>query len=148
MAPPQELILSGCSAEATSSSNLGRAYVPSIQIHDLLSNATVHAFKTSTSAPNALAHVGTQNGTGGGIFAVQEGKAIVNVWAWQKVPSTRLFYGRIADNQDQMHLKLHLPEKLSCFAVSPNSAWAAGGSPNGQVYLWEVSSHYKTCAGN
>ena len=89
MAPPQELILSACSAEATSSSNLGRAYVPSIQIHDLLSNATVHAFKTSTSVPNALAHVGTQVGTGGGIFAVQEGKAIVNVWAWQKV--SRIF---------------------------------------------------------
>lgn len=83
--PPQELILSACSAEATSSSNLGRAYVPSIQLHDLLSNSTVHAFKTSVSAPNALSHVGTQNGTGGGIFAVQEGKAIVNVWAWQKV---------------------------------------------------------------
>ena len=41
-----------------------------------------------------------------------------------------------------MHLKLHLPEKLSCFAVSPNSAWAAGGSPNGQVYLWEVGLYF------
>jgi pre-rRNA-processing protein IPI3 len=105
----------------------------------LLSNATVHAFKTSISVPNALAHVGTQNGTGGGIFAVQEGKAIVNVWAWQKVSiSHAARYG--ADEQDQMHLKLHLPEKLSCFAVSPNGCWAAGGSPNGQVYLWEVSN--------
>jgi hypothetical protein len=53
---------------------------------------------------------------------------------------TRSLYEREqADVQDQMHLKLHLPEKLSCFAVSPNGCWAAGGSPNGQIYLWEVS---------
>jgi len=38
-----------------------------------------------------------------------------------------------------MHLKLHLPEKLSCFKVSPNGCWAAGGSPTGHIYLWEVS---------
>lgn len=82
---PQELIVSACSSEATSSANPGRAYVPSIQVHDLLTNSTVHAFKTSMSTPNCLSHVGSQNGTGGAIFAVQEGKAIVNVWAWQKV---------------------------------------------------------------
>lgn len=39
-----------------------------------------------------------------------------------------------------MHLKLHLAEKLSCFTVSPNGLWAVGGSPGGQVYLWELSS--------
>lgn len=77
--------MSACSSEATSSTNPGRAYVPSIQIHDLLSNSTVHAFKTSVSSTNCLSHVGSQDGTGGAIFAVQEGKAIVNVWAWQKV---------------------------------------------------------------
>lgn len=38
-----------------------------------------------------------------------------------------------------MHLKLHLPERLRCFTVSPNGCWAAGGSATGQVYLWEVS---------
>lgn len=52
-----------------------------------------------------------------------------------------------------MHMKLHLPEKLSCFAVSPNGCWAVGGSPSGQIYLWEISSglllssftgHYRT----
>lgn len=88
---PQELIVSACSSEATSSTNPGRAYVPSIQVHDLLSNSTVHAFKTSMSTPNCLSHVGSQNGSGGAIFAVQEGKAIVNVWAWQKVRLLHLF---------------------------------------------------------
>lgn len=42
--------------------------------------------------------------------------------------------------QDQMHLKLHLPEKMTCFTVSPNGYWAAAGSPNGHIYLWELSS--------
>lgn len=87
---PQELIVSACSSEATSSTNPGRAYVPSIQVHDLMSNSTVHAFKTSMSTANCLSHVGSQDGTGGAIFAVQEGKAIVNVWAWQKVSSNPL----------------------------------------------------------
>lgn len=42
-------------------------------------------------------------------------------------------------HQDQQHLKLHLPEKLTCVALSPNGVWLAAGSPNGQIYLWEVS---------
>jgi pre-rRNA-processing protein IPI3 len=42
-------------------------------------------------------------------------------------------------NQDQMQLKIHLPEKMSCLAVSPNGCWVAAGSGAGQVYLWEVS---------
>lgn len=37
-----------------------------------------------------------------------------------------------------MLLKIHLPEKMTCFAVSPNGCWAAAGSGAGQVYLWEV----------
>ena len=45
-----------------------------------------------------------------------------------------------------MHLKLHLPEKLSCFKVSPNGHWAAGGSPTGHIYLWEVS-RLQNCTG-
>jgi pre-rRNA-processing protein IPI3 len=41
-------------------------------------------------------------------------------------------------HQDQLHLKLHLPERLSALKVSPNGLWAAGGSPSGHIYLWEV----------
>lgn len=41
-------------------------------------------------------------------------------------------------HQDQQHLKLHLPERLTCVALSPNGRWLAAGSPNGQIYLWEV----------
>lgn len=41
--------------------------------------------------------------------------------------------------QDQLQTRIHLPEKLSCFNTSPDGVWAAGGSPTGHIYLWEVS---------
>jgi pre-rRNA-processing protein IPI3 len=142
---PQEVILSACGSEVTATSVTGRAAAaPAVQVHDLLSSAHLASFKTSTSALHSLSYVQSSGGSGGSILAVQEGKALVNVWAWQKVCSpcfaivTRSrCYAYCC--QDQLHLKLHLPEKLSCFSVSPNGHWAAGGSPTGQVYLWEVS---------
>lgn len=96
-----------------------------VKNHDLLTSSSVHAFKPCTTAPYSLAHVPTYNDQGGAVFAVQEDKALLHVWAWQK---------------DQMHLKLHLPEKMTCFTVSPNGYWAAAGSHNGHIYLWELSS--------
>ncbi|WVQ81427.1 hypothetical protein IAT38_003551 [Cryptococcus sp. DSM 104549] len=121
---PQELIISAPSAIAGTSATRTTA-TPSIHLHDLLTSSSVQSFKTSASSTHSVAYVPTQRDQGGAIFAVQEGKALANVFAWQK---------------DQMHMKLHLPEKMTCFAVSPNGFWAAAGSPNGQVYLWELSS--------
>ncbi|WWC73216.1 uncharacterized protein I206_107182 [Kwoniella pini CBS 10737] len=121
---PQELILSACSSDPSSSSSRQQS-TPSIHLHDLLTSGSVQSFKNSASSLNSLGYVQSQNGQGGGLFAVQEGKAILNVWAWQK---------------DQMHTKIHLPEKMSCFSVSPNGLWAVAGSPNGQIYLWEIAS--------
>ncbi|KAK4687330.1 pre-rRNA-processing protein IPI3, partial [Tremellales sp. Uapishka_1] len=132
----QEIILSGCSEATSSASRL--TTTPALHLHDLLTSAHVHAFKTSTSSLHSVSYVQTRSGVGGVLMAVQEGKALVNIWAWQK---------------DQQHLKLHLPEKLSCFSVSPNGCWAAGGSSTGQIYLWELASglllssftaHYRT----
>ncbi|WWC64154.1 uncharacterized protein I303_106762 [Kwoniella dejecticola CBS 10117] len=121
---PQELILSACSSDPSSSS--GRQIsTPSIHLHDLLTSGSVQSFKNSASSSHSLGYVQSQNGQGAGVFAVQEGKGILNVWAWQK---------------DQMHTKIHLPEKMSCFTVSPNGLWAVAGSPNGQIYLWELAS--------
>ncbi|ORY26263.1 WD40-repeat-containing domain protein [Naematelia encephala] len=123
---PQEVILSACSSEASGSTAPGRpSSTPALHIHDLLTSAHLHAFKTSTSSPNCVTYVPSSDSRGGSIFASQEGKALVHVWAWQK---------------DQLSLKLHLPEKLTCFVVSPNGCWAAGGSGSGQIYLWEISS--------
>ncbi|RSH95363.1 Pre-rRNA-processing protein ipi3 [Saitozyma podzolica] len=130
---PQEVILSACGSEVTATSVTGRAAAaPAVQVHDLLSSAHLASFKTSTSALHSLSYVQSSGGSGGSILAVQEGKALVNVWAWQK---------------DQLHLKLHLPEKLSCFSVSPNGHWAAGGSPTGQLasglLLASYTAHYR-----
>ncbi|WWC91336.1 uncharacterized protein L201_006279 [Kwoniella dendrophila CBS 6074] len=122
---PQELILSACSTDPSSSTSGRQQSTPSIHYHDLLTSTPIQSFKNSASYPNSLGHVQSQNGQGGGVFAVQEGKGILNVWAWQK---------------DQMHTKIHLPEKMTCFTVSPNGLWAVAGSLNGQIYLWEISS--------
>ncbi|WWC97842.1 hypothetical protein V866_004729 [Kwoniella sp. B9012] len=123
---PQELILSACSSDPSSSTSAARQQsTPSIHLHDLLTSTPVQSFKNSASSSHSLGYVQSQNGQGGGVFAVQEGKGILNIWAWQK---------------DQMHSKIHLPEKMTCFALSPNGMWAAAGSPNGQIYLWEIAS--------
>ncbi|KAL1406051.1 Pre-rRNA-processing protein ipi3 [Vanrija albida] len=135
----QELILSASSAaEGSTSRSGGSTSTPAIHLHDLATSSHVQAFKTSSNGPNSLATVRSHDGVGGSVWAVQEGKAIAGVWAWQK---------------DQQHMKLHLPERLTCFSISPNGLWAAGGSPSGQVYLWEIASgalqaswtaHYRT----
>ncbi|WRT68936.1 uncharacterized protein IL334_005918 [Kwoniella shivajii] len=123
---PQELILSACSSDPSSSTSASRQQsTPSIHLHDLLTSTPVQSFKNSASSPHSLGYVQSQNGQGGGVFAVQEGKGMLNVWAWQK---------------DQMHSKIHLPEKMACFSISPNGLWAAAGSPNGHIYLWELAS--------
>lgn len=72
---PQELVLSAPSS----------APAAAIHLHDLLTSASVHAFKPCATAPCSLAHVPTYNNQGGAVFAVQEDKALLHVWAWQKV---------------------------------------------------------------
>jgi pre-rRNA-processing protein IPI3 len=124
---------------------LKTAAAPAIVTHDLLTSTHLHSFKTSTSGLASTSYVPTQDYAGGAVFSVQEGKALLHVWAWQKVCRAALRAPELLPPwlelmmQDQMHIKIHLPEKMSCFAVSPNGCWAAAGSGAGQVYLWEVS---------
>ncbi|WVO15267.1 hypothetical protein L204_102923 [Cryptococcus depauperatus] len=116
MPPQQELIISASSA-TTGKTAASQTAAPAIHLHNLSTSSLVAAFKTSTSAQNSLAYVQSRNGGGGGVFAVQEEKAL-----------------------DQMHIKLHLPEKMTCFTVSNNGCWAAAGSHNGHIYMWELAS--------
>lgn len=82
----QELILSSSSAvESVHSTGGSKAFTPSIQLHDLTTTAHVQAFKTSSNAKHCLAYAPSRDGLGGSVWAVQEGKAIVGIWAWQKV---------------------------------------------------------------
>lgn len=131
----QELILSSSAAAGASIPATRTQTTPAIQLHDLATSSHVQAFKTITCAPNTLTWCQSHDSLGGTVWAVQEGKAIISIWAWQKVGTFSL---SISLHQDQQHLKLHLPEKLTCVALSPNGVWLAAGSPNGQIYLWEV----------
>lgn len=41
--------------------------------------------------------------------------------------------------QDQISLKMVLPEKLTCIAMDPRGTHCAGGTAQGRIYFWEVS---------
>ena len=41
-------------------------------------------------------------------------------------------------SQDQISLKIILPEKLSCIALDRRGDLCAGGTATGRIYLWEV----------
>ena len=41
--------------------------------------------------------------------------------------------------QDQIALKMVLPEKLSCIAMDSTGDYLAGGTSQGRIYLWEAS---------
>lgn len=88
---PQELIISSCSSETASTSSGRTTAAPAVHLHDLQSGSSIQPFKTSLSASQSVSYIPTQNDVGGAIFAVQEGKAIVNVWAWQKVGFAYLY---------------------------------------------------------
>ncbi|GHJ90405.1 hypothetical protein NliqN6_6807 [Naganishia liquefaciens] len=116
------------SAASSSSANTqthGGAGPSSITLHDLNTSAHVHSFKPSNSGLNSVGVIQSRSGEGGGLLISQEGKALLSFWAWQK---------------DQLQTRIHLPEKLSCFNISPDGVWAAGGSPSGHIYLWEIAS--------
>lgn len=113
-------------ARSSSASATQLASSSSITLHDLQSATVLQTYKPSVSGLNGLGYVQSREGLGGGgIFAAQEGKGMLSFWAWQK--------------QQVLH-RIHLPEKLTCFTVSPDGIWAVGGSSTGHIYLWEIAS--------
>lgn len=42
------------------------------------------------------------------------------------------------DAQDQIALKIVLPEKLCCITVDRRGYFCAGGTAQGRIYLWEA----------
>lgn len=44
--------------------------------------------------------------------------------------------------QDQLALKIVLPEKLTCIAVDLRGDYCVGGTAQGRIYLWEASKTY------
>lgn len=47
----------------------------------------------------------------------------------------------LSSYQDQIALKMVLPEKLSCIAIDTNGDYCAGGTALGRIFLWEAGSN-------
>ncbi|KAG6891259.1 hypothetical protein C0995_008511 [Termitomyces sp. Mi166 len=109
----QESVL--CSTAATSSS----AGLGAISLHDIQTGTVLASFKQTNAASNCIAFVETRNAQGGFILSAQPDKSILN---------------------DQISLKVVLPEKLTCIAVDPRGTYCAGGTTQGRIYFWEVAS--------
>ena len=48
--------------------------------------------------------------------------------------------------QDQLALKIVLPEKLSAIAVDPRGKYCAGATAQGRIFLWEARTFVKECS--
>ncbi|PKY38151.1 WD40 repeat-like protein [Rhizophagus irregularis] len=59
------------------------------------------------------------------IISAQVDKPLLHVYSFQK---------------DQVHLKIICPEKIVALAVSNRGVFCAGGTDNGKIYIWEIST--------
>lgn len=110
-----------------------------IAIHDIQTGATLASFKQTNAGPHSVAVLQSKNTQGGYILASQPEKSILNVYNFQKVrPLFLLLDTTDSPNQDQMSLKIVLPEKLTAIAIDPRGDLCAGGTAAGRIYLWEV----------
>ncbi|KAK0238850.1 WD40 repeat-like protein [Armillaria nabsnona] len=96
-----------------------------VAIHDIQTGTSLASFKQTNAGAHCTAFVESGDSQGGFVLAAQPDKSLLNVYNFQK---------------DQISLKMVLPEKLSCIAVDHRGEFAAGGTSNGRIYLWEVSS--------
>ncbi|KAG7443607.1 WD40 repeat-like protein [Guyanagaster necrorhizus] len=96
-----------------------------VAIHDIQTGTPLASFKQTNASAHCTAFVESGDSQGGFILAAQPDKSLLNMYNFQK---------------DQISLKMVLPEKLSCVAVDRRGEYAAGGTSNGRIYLWEVSS--------
>ncbi|EPQ56441.1 WD40 repeat-like protein [Gloeophyllum trabeum ATCC 11539] len=109
-------------AASTSTSNAGPGL---IAVHDIQSGSTLASFKQTNTSSRCLAVTESRDGLGGVMFAAQHEKSLLNVYNFQK---------------DQLALKIVLPEKLTCCASDHRGQFFAGGTAQGRIYIWEISS--------
>lgn len=79
-----------------------------------------HSVSAIPTSPNPAI-----SGTGGLIFQLENNKATLNVFSWQR---------------DHPLQRIILPSKLSCIACSPNGELVAGGSFDGRIFLWQIAT--------
>ncbi|PWZ02723.1 WD40 repeat-like protein [Testicularia cyperi] len=71
------------------------------------------------------------SGTGGLVFQLENNKAALNVYSWQR---------------DHPLQRIILPQKLSCIACSPDGELIAAGSFDGRILLWHVATGDLLCS--
>jgi len=103
----------------------GNASLGAVSLNDLQTGASVFSLKQTGAGRNALALVESKGGQGGFVFCLQTEKALLQSYSFQK---------------DQMMSKMVLPEKMCCLAVDKQGQYAACGTVNGRIYLWEIPS--------
>ncbi|KAJ3989654.1 WD40-repeat-containing domain protein [Lentinula detonsa] len=97
----------------------------SVTLHDINTGASLASFKQTNAAPHCTTFLNSKNAQGGFFLAAQPDKSLLHAYNFQK---------------DQISLKIVLPEKLTCVALDPSGDLFAGGTAQGRIYLWEISS--------
>lgn len=85
-----------------------------------VSDPSFHSVSAIPTSPNPAI-----SGTGGLVFQLQNNKATLNVFSWQR---------------DHPLQRIILPSKLLCIACSPNGELIAGGSFDGRIFLWQIAT--------
>ncbi|EJU03527.1 WD40 repeat-like protein [Dacryopinax primogenitus] len=119
MVQPQEVILCAVGPSSPASGAGG------IYIHDLQTGTTLASFKQTSAPVHCTTFAPSTQGQGGVLLAAQSEKTLVHAYSFQK---------------DQIMLRIAVPEKLSCLAIDRQGRFCAGGTSQGRLYLWEVSS--------
>ena len=131
----QETILCSTAAQGTTGT---------VTVHDLDTGTTLASLKHTNAAQHCTAVVESRDGQGGFVLSAQPDKSILNVYHFQKVWTSGLFLFPSSfifahEQQDQLAMKIVLPERLTCVAVDRRGQYCAGGTAQGRIHLWEVS---------
>eukprot|EP00833_Pecoramyces_ruminatium_P016548 jgi/Orpsp1_1/1190580/evm.model.d7180000079893.1 len=98
-----------------------------IYIWDIRSGTLLTTFKGNKTDTHALALLSPlyQPARKAYIYSAQNDRPQINVWSFRK---------------DQLLYKFTVPEKLSSIITTNNSNYIIGGSENGKIYVWEVTT--------
>ncbi|CAG8546894.1 4348_t:CDS:2 [Funneliformis mosseae] len=98
-----------------------------INLIDFRTGSSYTSFKQNNCFKHALALIPYpgQCDRIGLIISAQLDKSLLHIYSFQK---------------DQVHLKFISPEKIIALAVSNKGAFCAGGTDNGKIYIWEIST--------
>jgi len=98
-----------------------------IYIWDIRSGTLLATFKGNKTDTNAISLLSPlyQPARKSFIYSAQNDRPQINVWSFRK---------------DQLLYKFTVPEKLSSTVITNNNNFFIGGSENGRIFVWEVST--------